>query len=479
MGEKMFAGIKRTKIVATLGPASNSEDSIRQLIAAGVNTFRLNFSHGTHEEHGRMIELIQKIRKELAEPVAILQDLSGPKIRIGIISDPPLQLNVGDQLILNTSITQSEGSEIPVSYPRFAEDVTEGAHLLLADGNIELIVEKVSPPKVFCKVMAGGKLTSKKGINYPGGSFQIPALTDKDKDDLKFGLASGVDLVALSFVKSVDDINLLKEIFHSENKSVPIIAKIEKHEALGNYPAILEAVDGIMVARGDLGIEIPPEQIPVVQKKIIRLANLQGKPVITATQMLLSMVNSPRPTRAEITDVANAILDGTDAVMLSEETAVGKYPVITVKMMYRIARETEKNYPFQNPFIQDIKAEHFSVSHAISESATHLAKEIDAKVIICPTTSGLTASLIARYRPRAVILALTPDLKVYYQLALLWNVVPVCSPVAADAAKLMENALGEALKRELIKKGDTYVITAGFPFGQGAPTNLIKAGVYE
>ena len=469
---------KRTKIVATLGPATSSPQKIQQLIKAGVNVFRLNFSHGNREGHGKLIQLIHKIRKNLKQPVGILQDLSGPKIRIGIIADPPLELKVGDELILNTRIKRSKNNEIPMNYSGFTDDVKIGEHLLLADGNINLIIKKIVSPRVFCKVVVGGSLTSKKGINYPGGSFNIPALTKKDIDDLKFGLSHGVDMVALSFVKTAADIQKIKNVFKSVKRSVPIIAKIEKHEALRNFLNILEVVDGIMVARGDLGLEIPSEQVPMVQKKLIKLANIHGKPVITATQMLLSMVKSPRPTRAEITDVANAILDGTDAVMLSEETAIGDYPAKAVEVMSRIAVETEKNFPYYNSIFNKNEGSEKDISQAISENAANLAKELKAKLIICPTTSGFTARMISRFRPRTIIYALTPDPAVYNQLVLMWNTIPRVFPLEKQTSKLIENALKKASKEKLIKKGDTYVITAGFPFGTGVPTNLIKAGIF-
>ncbi len=470
---------KRTKIVATLGPATSSKEKINQLIKSGVNVFRLNFSHGTHEEHGKLIQLIKAARERLKQPVGILQDLSGPKIRIGEITDPPLELNVDDQVILNTRLKKSKNNEIPLSYSRFANDVKTGDRLLLADGNIDLKITEVSPPKVFCKVVVGGSLTSKKGVNYPSGSFDVPALTKKDISDLKFGLGNGVDMVALSFVKTVDDIQKVKKVFKSTKRSVPIIAKIEKHEAIHNFIDILNEVDGIMVARGDLGLEIPSEQVPMVQKKLIKLANVHGKPVITATQMLLSMVKSPRPTRAEITDVANAILDGTDAVMLSEETAMGDYPVKAVQVMSRIALEIEENFPYYHSFLKDRVGENEDIPQAISKSAASLAKELNAKLIICPTTSGFTARMIARFRPKAPIYALTPDPDTYYQLVLMWNVIPCIFPLEKQTAKLIQNSLEKADKEKLIRRGDAYVITAGFPFGKGIPTNLIKAGTYK
>lgn len=467
---------KRTKIVATLGPATSSGEKIHQLVKAGVNVFRLNFSHGTVQDHGKLIRLIKNLRKDLKEPVAILQDLSGPKIRVGLITDPPLELNVGDELIFNSKIKRSKKNEIPVNYPAFVDDVKAKDHLLLADGSIDLIIKKIISPRVFCEVAVGGSLTSAKGINYPGGSFNIPALTQKDISDLKFGLGNGVDMVALSFVRRADDILKLRKVFKSAKRSIPVIAKIEKHEAIRNFPDILKAVDGIMVARGDLGLEIPSEQVPMVQKKLIRLANLHGKPVITATQMLLSMVDSPRPTRAEITDVANAILDGTDAVMLSEETAIGDYPLKAVEVMSRIAIEIEKHFPYFSAIPEKSNETKPDIPQAISQSAARLAQELNAKLIICPTMSGFTARMISRFRPKTPIYALTPNADTYHQMILMWNVIPRIFPMEKLTGKLIQNALDKAYKDRLIRKGDDYVITAGFPFGEGVRTNLIKAG---
>jgi len=468
---------KRTKIVATLGPATSSADKISRLIKSGGNVFRLNFSHGTHEDHGKLIELIKNIREDLKQPVAILQDLSGPKIRVGSISNPPLKLHAGDAVVLNTRIKKSKDNEIPLNYSGFAKDVKSGDHLLLADGNIELKITEANPPKVFCKVIVGGELTSKKGVNYPGGSFNIPSLTKKDKTDLAFGLRSGIDMIAVSFVKTVKDIQYVKKMFKLYKKSVPIIAKIEKHEAIRNFLEILNEVDAIMIARGDLGLEIPSEQVPMVQKKLIHLANVHGKPVITATQMLLSMVKSPRPTRAEITDVANAILDGTDAIMLSEETAVGDFPVKAVEVMSRIAVETEKNFPYSH-LMPGAWEDNPDIPQAISKSAANLAEALNARLIICPTTHGFTARMISRLRPKAPILALTPNVDVYHQMVLIWNVLPHVFPLEKQTSKLIQNSLEIAKRKKLIKKGDTYVITAGFPFGRAEPTNLIKAGVF-
>lgn len=467
--------VKRTKIVATLGPATATPEMIERLIDAGVNVFRLNFSHGTHDNHAQLIKWIKEKREALNAPVAILQDLSGPKIRLGIIDNPPLIVSPGDTLILDCTIQQSKGNNVPVTYPDFAKDVQKGHRLLLADGSLEVEITDIKASRVFCRVIVGGELTSHKGINYPEGSFSLPAVTEKDRDDLRFGLQQGVDYVALSFVKEAADIDLARDICRKENKSVPLIAKIEKHEAISNFFEILQDVDGIMVARGDLGVEIPLEKVPMVQKKIIRLANLYGKPVITATQMLLSMVEAPRPTRAEATDIANAILDGSDAVMLSDETAVGKHPVEAVQTMAKIALETEKNFPFYNASIDTDAMVTEDIPQAISTGATALAKNLAASLIICPTSSGFTARMISRFRPEAYILGLAHTEQTYYQLALLWGVIPDLFTHKEQMDELMEKAIDSARQGGFLRKGDRFVITAGFPFGKGGATNLIMA----
>jgi len=471
--------LKKTKIVATLGPASSDPQIIEQLILQGVNTFRLNFSHGTYEGHARIIREIKKIRKKHRLPVAILQDLQGPKIRVGEISEGGLVLRQGDVIVLDTQISVNAGNRIPVSYPDFANDVQPGHRLLLADGDIQLMIKSKTETTVTCEVLAGGQLSSHKGINYPDGSFHLPAVTPKDEQDLEFGLKNEVDFIALSFVRSAKDIRIAHLRMEKFGKRIPLIAKIEKHEAIDNFDEILNEVDGVMVARGDLGVEIPIEKVPMVQKKIIHACNLAGKPVITATQMLRSMVNSPTPTRAEVTDVANAILDGTDAIMLSEETAVGKYPVETVEMMSRIAREVEMSYPYFKSFSRDKLRASISIPEAISHNASVLSEEIKSNLIICPTTSGFTARSVARFRPRARILALTPQESTFYQLALVWNVYPHLLHFEDRIDLLFDHALKIAYDQKMLKKGESYVVTAGFPFGVGGFTNLIKAGVYE
>ncbi len=472
--------IKRTKIIATLGPAVSSKEKIRGLIEAGANAFRLNFSHGSHENHIQLIRWIHELREEMAVPVGIMQDLSGPKIRIGTISNPPLILNHGDEFILDPELTESVGNSVPVSHGLFADDTEIGHHLLLADGAIELEILDIQHPRVICRILNGGQLTSKKGINYPGGSFNVPSITEKDKRDLKVGLENGVDFVAISFVRKVDDVTAVRQLCTEFGREVPLIAKIEKHEAIANFDGIINAVDGVIVARGDLGVEIPLEKVPSMQKEIIHRANLHGKPVIIATQMLASMVKSPRPTRAEVSDIANAILDGADALLLSEETAIGEYPVESVSMMARIAIEAERNYPFGRDFSDEEIPHDITISTAISSSAAQLASDLDAPVILCPTSSGFTARMISRFRPKSHIYALTSLESTYLSAGLLWGVIPRKVPMIESFDRtLMRASCDMANADGLLDIGERYVVTAGFPFGSGHGTNMMRAGIYE
>jgi pyruvate kinase len=470
---------RRTKIVATLGPATNSYDGIKALAIAGVNVFRLNFSHGTHLEHGATIDTIDRVRRELGVPVAILQDLCGPKIRTGIIDGDKLKFEAGATIVLDPALEISDGTNLPLSYPNLWRDVSVGHKILLADGIVELEIIAVEPPKIICKALNGGTLSSKKGINYPDGTIDLPALTEKDIADLRFGLSKEVDYVALSFVKHAGDIALARNIAAESNKRVHIVAKIEKHEAIANFDEILATVDGVMVARGDLGVEIPIERLPATQKLLIAKANALGKPVITATQMLLSMVESPRPTRAEVTDIANAVLDGTDALMLSEETAVGKNPVRAVETMAKVAVEIERIYDFnRSQFPTDAQNE-LEIPIAIAHSAVMMAKDMTADVIVCPTNSGFTARNVARFRPRAKIFAPTPSIKTFDRLALVWGVIPAAVSIEGDFESLVTRSLRSAEQSGVVETGSEYIFTSGYPFGSECATNLIKAGIYK
>lgn len=468
---------KHTKIVATIGPASQEPEIIEKMILAGVNVFRLNFSHGDHHSHLKVIQTIKDIRTKLDLAVAILQDLSGPKIRLGKISDEPMQVKVNDSIILDgTYKDSSKGNKISISYEKFANDVFPGARLLLADGDLELEVLSVEGTEVRCKVIIGGDLYSHKGVNFPTGSFNIPPLTEKDKTDLVFGLENRVDMVAMSFVRTANDLQMAHDIFQSVGHRIPLIAKIEKHEAIENIEAIINVADGVMVARGDLGVEIEIESVPVVQKKIIRQTNLCGKPVITATQMLRSMVDSPRPTRAEVTDVANAVLDGTDAIMLSEETAVGKYPVKAVEMMAKIAVKAEEVSSYYEVARCPENKTSSLIPDSVSHSAAVLSRDLNAKLIFAVTRTGYTAKAISKFRPKSYILALTPDEDVYYQLSLIWGVVPVKYDLQKDQKTLFNDTFGIAKDLKIAQSGDHYVYASGFPLGEPGSINQITAG---
>ena len=466
--------MRRTKIVATIGPASSTENVLEQLIAAGATVFRLNFSHGSHQDHAQTVTLIRSLAKKRGEAIAILQDLSGPKIRTTKVA-------LADGIILETGrtlvITNDENvvgtpERIGTTYEPLPRDVKVGDTILLDDGNLELRVLGTTTNGVNCEVIHGGVLKSNKGMNLPNVSLSIPALTEKDRADLAFGLSLGVDFVALSFVRRPEDLREAKDLIASLGGDAPLIAKIEKREAINNLAAILEEADGVMVARGDLGVELSTEEVPTLQKKIIAMANAAGKPVITATQMLESMIDRARPTRAEASDVANAILDGTDAVMLSAETASGHFPVESVETMARIADYTEEHDEFQSP-VRLGGSSVSAVARALARVAVTVATELQAPWIMAFTETGSTARHVSGFRPRARIAGVTPSEKVHRRLALHWGVVPVRLPPVSDAEELL--LAGEQALRAAghVKTGDRLVILAGHSHTAGA-TNLLK-----
>jgi pyruvate kinase len=460
-----------TKIVCTIGPASESPAIIRALIQGGMDVARLNFSHGTQHGHAEKIRLIRKLSGELGKPVAILQDLAGPKIRVGPIPEPGVRLEAGHSFTLTSNEVMGSNERVSVSYKDLPDEVKEGDRILLADGFMELKVKSVAGPEIRCEVITGGVLTSHKGINLPSGTTQMPSMTEKDRSDLLFGLRHDVDYVALSFVRTAGDLSEVKEIIREEKKTTPVIAKIEKHEAIANIEEIMGAADGIMVARGDLGVEIPLEQVPELQKALIRRANRLGKPVITATQMLHSMVRSPRPTRAEATDVANAVLDGTDAVMLSEETAMGKYPVEAVQFMARILGNTERYYPHER-YLQPPQEK--EVGQSVAFVSCVLADHLDATAIVAPTRSGKTARHISRFRPKQGIIALSPNAVNVRRLALFWGCAPLLVSEPRDTDDMIEEATLSATKTGFVSEGDLVVITAGQPVWVAGTTNMLR-----
>ncbi len=467
----------RTKIVATIGPATQKPEVLRPLIEAGATTLRLNFSHGTHEDHQRNIRTIRQISFELNKPVGILQDLQGPKIRLGKFENGSIVLKRDDHFILTSHQLPGTQEISSVTYEPLADEVPEGASILLDDGKVEMVVEKVDPVKreLHCRVVVGGPLSNSKGVNFPGVYLSIKALTDKDRKDLMFGLDQGVDWVALSFVRNPADILEIKELIASAGKNVPVIAKVEKHEAIEQMEEILTLCNGVMVARGDLGVELPAEDVPILQKRLILTANRMGIPVITATQMLDSMVGNPRPTRAEISDVANAILDGTDAVMLSNETAVGKYPVEAVATMARIATRIEKETITRN--VSNVEDTGRSIPNAISQAVGQIAQQLEAAAIMSLTKTGATARNVSKFRPQTPILAITPHVEVARQLSLVWGVKPLLVLDLQSPDQTFQSAVNVARERNLLEDGDLVVTTAGTLQGVPGSTDLVKVEV--
>jgi pyruvate kinase len=469
--------MRRTKIVCTIGPATSSLEALRHLVEAGMDVARLNFSHGSHEDHLEVITHIRALSEELRRPIAILQDLSGPKVRVGNIADGGVQLNAGQEIILTSEDVPGDQERISLPVPEIFEVVTPGMHLMLDDGLIELRVKTKKSDCLVCEVIVSGLLTSHKGVNVPGVSIPIAAVTDKDLEDLHFGIRNKVDWVAASFVRSATDIAVLRGVCNASRAKISLIAKIEKHEAIRNIDEIISVVDGIMVARGDLGVEVPIDEVPVIQKMLIGKANRAGKPVITATQMLDSMIRNPRPTRAEVTDVANAIFDGTDAVMLSGETAVGAYPFDTVRMMAKIAVHTEGSLDFTR--ILDEKTRlttgaELSITGAVGQAACDIAQDLRCTAILTATTTGGTALVVSRYRPRAPIIAATERKDTYQRLALVWGVHPVLVQQAQDADGMVQVCIDAANQTGFVKTDDVVVITGGVPVGRPGSTNFIK-----
>lgn len=471
------AADRRAKIVCTLGPASNSEAMLRQLLRLGMDVARLNFSHGTHEEHARAIERVRKAAAKESRTVCVLQDLQGPKIRTGRLRDRrAIVLKAGSRLTITPRNVPGTPSLISTSFKELAKEVAPGSRILLSDGIIELRVISIRGEDVECEVANGGVLGEHQGINLPGTPLRVPAVTEKDRHDLEFGLKHGVDMVALSFVRTAEDVREAKRLIGRRRDDVPVIAKLEKPQAIDHLEEILEVSDGVMVARGDLGVEVPPEQVPIMQKHIIRRAAEWRKPVITATQMLESMVENPRPTRAEASDVANAVFDGSDAVMLSAETATGKYPREAVTMMGRIVVEAEAHMREMPPYQRRRERRSLSIAETICESVAHAAEDLDMRAIAIFTQTGTTARLVSKYRPRTGIYAFARREAVCNRLNLMWGVRPVlCQPVIT-AEEMMRRAEEVLLQRRVARVGDVIAVVSGTS-GAGGPTNLMRLHV--
>ncbi len=465
------AYIPRTKIVCTLGPATSSIDGIRSLLEAGMNVARLNFSHGTHAQHAEVIENIRKVAAELNVPVAILGDLQGPRIRVGDIPGSHAVVPGEDVTLVHEGL-EVEG-EIPITYDQLATDVHVGDRILIDDGLIELLAMEVSAPRVRARVVHGGDIKPHKGLNLPGVHVSAPSITEKDTADIQFAVECDLDYLALSFVRRAEDVEQLRAMIP---RGLLIVAKIEKDVALHNIESIIQASDGVMVARGDLGVELPFEEVPGAQKRIISLANKLGRPVITATQMLESMIENPRPTRAEASDVANAILDGTDAVMLSAETAAGAYPRLAVEAMRRIITEVEKHPPGGRPrrgIHREVQSG-VSTEVAIAAATTAAVDMLGAPLVVVFTKSGFSARIVAAHRPNVSILVLTDQPRTFRQLALVWGVIPELVKHCENYDEMMDRAKEVVVARDLASRGDRIIVTAGVPFDVPGTTNLLK-----
>jgi pyruvate kinase len=465
--------IRRAKIVATIGPACRDEAHLLELFQAGVNVARLNFSHGTHEIHAGNIKKIREISHRLGKPIAIMQDLQGPKIRTGDLS-APIEINEGDRLILTSDPNPAEG-QIPVDFPGLHEHLSPGNRILLDDGNLELQVEAVNGSLISTTVTFGGTLKSNKGINLPGANLQIPGFTSKDEKDLKFGLEQGIDAVAVSFVRTADDVIRVRQAiqqYGDSNANIPIIAKLEKQEALDNLDAILKISEGVMVARGDLGVELSPEAVPIAQKEIIEAANRHRKVVITATQMLDSMIHHPRPTRAETTDVANAIFDGTDAVMLSGETAVGDYPIKSVEMMRKIILRSESHMSAWGRWHGSQRDAHSDDAISITNAAKELAHDLNVAAIVVFTQSGRTALLMSKANPRVPILGFTHIDTTYRKMAFYWGVYPHLIPFSNSFEEMLSHVENSIVSSTPIRSGQQVVVISGFPVSAMRLPNL-------
>ncbi len=495
----LLLSMKRTKIVCTIGPSSETKTKMEKMVKAGLNVARLNFSHGTYKHHAMLINNIRTVAKKLGSPVAILQDLQGPRIRIGDVAKEGIKVEAGQKISLvpeHFKISLKDiATFIPIQYPNLYRDLKPGDPILIDDAKIELAVLAIKNKVIQCKVKIGDVINSHKGMNFPKAEIKAPAVTQKDRQDLSFGLKQNVDFVALSFVRDeADIINLRQEIHRLEMRLgrrikdfkkpkrggnwpgtyTKIIAKIERPQAVAHFEEILQAADVIMVARGDLGLEVPLEDLPLIQKRIVRRCIQEAKPVIVATQMLDSMIRYPVPTRAEVSDVANAILDGTDAIMLSGETATGKYPLKAVQVMAKIAHEMEKTEIEQHEQIEEILKKVGGITETVSHAVKNIAVDVKAKLIVCATTSGFTARSIAKYRPSLSVVALAATEKTRNQLCLSWGVNPYYLPFTSSFSQLIEKIKKLLLNKKLVTKGDIIVIAAGHPFGFLGQTNLVK-----
>jgi len=468
--------MKRTKIVCTLGPSTDNEEVLTQLIENGLNVARQNFSHGDHNEHKNRMDLTKKVREKLNLPIAIMLDTKGPEIRTRDFENGSIILKDNQEYIITTRDILGDENIGSITYKDLPKDITNGDKILIDDGLIELeVIDIINKTDIKCKVLNGGEVKNKKGVNVPGVKINLPAITQKDKEDIEFGIRNGIDFIAASFIRKASDVLAIREILEQNGaEDIEIISKIENQEGVDNIDRILEVSDGIMVARGDLGVEIPAEEVPLVQKMMIKKCNLAGKPVITATQMLDSMMRNPRPTRAEVTDVANAILDGTDAIMLSGETAAGKYPTEAVETMKNIAIKTEGSIDYEGILSSNIKLQEISITNAISHATCTTAEDLGAQAIITATSTGYTARAVSKFRPAAPVIAVTTSEKVRRKLNLVWGIHSLISKESLNTDDIIDESVSTALENEYIHNGDLVVITAGVPVGKAGSTNLLK-----
>lgn len=466
--------MRKTKIICTIGPASESEEKLRELMLAGMNVARFNFSHGTHEEHKKKFDRVIKASNELGLQVATMLDTKGPEIRLRDLEGGRVELVTGQKFILTTEELLGNSEKAAITYKNLKDDISVGTTILIDDGLIEMVVDAIEETDIICTVVNGGPISNHKGVNVPGAVLSMPYISDVDRSDIMFGCDMGFDFLAASFVRCKEDILEVRKILDEHNSHMKIIAKIENMQGIHNLEEILTVSDGIMVARGDMGVEIPMEEVPVMQKRMIKMAEAQGKHVITATQMLESMIKNPRPTRAETTDIANAIYDGTTAIMLSGESAAGLYPVEAVKTMDKIARRTEEDIDYNGRMKRREYAGEVDITTAISHATCMTAMDLKAAAIITVTISGFTAGMIARYKPKCPIIACSVSPKICRQLSLSWGVTPVWIARESSAEDLFDEAVRAAEEAGYIKKGDKVVLTAGVPLGVSGKTNMIR-----
>lgn len=470
--------MRKTKIVCTLGPATDNEDVLRQMMLAGMNVARCNFSHATYDEHKKRMDMIKKLRKEVGQPVAILLDTKGPEVRVKNFKEGRVTLEDGQLFTLTADDVEGTKDKVSVTYNRLYEDLEVGMRVLIDDGLIEMTVEQVDRTNIVCRVINGGTVSNHKGVNVPDVDLSMPYISDKDREDILFGISQDVDFIAASFVQKKEDILQLRRLLEKNGGSdIKIIAKIENAQGVTNIDDIIEVSDGIMVARGDMGVEIPYEEVPVIQKKIIKKVYRTGKQVITATQMLESMIKNPRPTRAETTDVANAVYDGTSAIMLSGETAAGSYPVEAVKTMVRIAERTEQDVDYRKRFYQSARETDTDITNAICHASCTTALDLNAKAIVTVTKSGTSARMLAKYRPESDIISCATTEKVCRQLSLTWGVTPIVIKEEKEVFNLFDKAIQAAVKMKLLQTGDLTVITSGVPIGVSGTTNMMKVQI--